>query len=111
MPMFRRNLITVEARQMAGNAAETMDVVNWIRNRGEYPWLMGNATRPETLIPEGSDEVGGEGVYIDPATGELVIHAKEKDTRVTYGDWVICDNENKFEVMNDVDFRATYNSA
>lgn len=111
MPMFRRNLITIEARQLVGNAAETIDVINWVRNTGGYPWLLGDATNPETLIPEGGDMPGGEGVYLDPATGELVIHTFVSNKRATYGDWILCDDLGVFDTMSDADFKATYDSA
>jgi hypothetical protein len=111
MALFRNNLNIVEARQLIGTATETMDVIEWIRNRGGYPWLMGNAYHPETLVPEGSDEVGGEGVYLDPTTGALVIHTKEGDIWASYGQFVLCKSDNKFEVWDAAQFLANFDPA
>jgi len=109
--VFRRNLIIVEARRLSGNSIQTSDVINWVRNRGGYPWLLGNANEPETLVPEGSDKAGGDGVYLDPGTGEFVIHTSEGNMRAGYGDWIVCDEKDKFHTMSDEDFNATYDPA
>jgi hypothetical protein len=111
MPMFRQNLIIVEARQLVGTAVETMDVIDWIRNTGELPWLIGNATKPETLVPEGSEDVGGEGVYLDPANGNLVIHTHERDEKAEYGYWIVRQNDGTFEAWAPVDFEAEFKLA
>lgn len=85
---FRKRPVVVEARQLVGSAAETMAVAEWIRDNG-YPWLLGNALEPDTLVPEGGGLPGDSGIYIDPATGELVIRTCEGDLRASYGDWVV----------------------
>ena len=51
MPKFRKKPVVIEARQLVGPAGETMRVAEWVRENG-YPWLLGDATRPETLTPE-----------------------------------------------------------
>jgi hypothetical protein len=109
--MYRMNLITVEARQLIGTAAETMDIINWVRNAGEYPWLLGNANEPETLIPEGTDEVGGEGVYIDPSTGNLVIHTHAGDEKASYGFYVVRHEDGRFEAVDPDVFEDKYEPA
>lgn len=111
MPMFRQNLIVVEARQLVGTATETMDVINWVRNTGELPWLTGDLRKPETLIPEGGTEVGGEGVYLDPANGNLVIHTHERDEKAEYGFWLVLQNDGSFEAWDPVDFKAEFKLA
>ena len=114
MPMFRKNLIIVEARQLFGTATETMDVINWVRNTGGYPWLLGNANEPDTLVREDGQK-GFRGVYIDPANGNLVIRNESYldgyTMRAHYGDWILCKDGDKFEVMPAADFRAMYESA
>lgn len=113
MPMFRNNLYVVEARQLVGTAVETMDVVDWIRNRGEYPWLLGNATQPETLVAEGGDpnKPGVRGVYIDPADGSLVIREPHRDKKASYGDWIVFHDDDTVEVFKREDFDSTYDPA
>ena len=108
MALYRYNLRIIEARQLKGTATETMDVINWVRNRGGYHWLVGNATEPATLVPEGGGNPGDEGVYLDPVDGSFVIHTAEKDMRAKYGDYILCDDEDKFELWEPADFEATY---
>ena len=76
MPMFTKKPVTIEARQLVGTAGETMQVADWVRENG-YPWLLGDATRPDTLVPETTPAIPGAGLWIDPATGELVIRTLE----------------------------------
>ena len=113
MALFRKNLIVIEARQLAGTAIETMDVIDWVRNRGEYPWLLGNAMHPETLVAEGGDpsKPGVKGVYLDPADGSLVIREPHRDKRASYGDWVVFHEDDVVEVFTPQDFRSEYNPA
>ena len=99
----------VEARQLIGNAAQTMDVINWVRNEG-YPWLIGNALEPETLVPEDGANVG-KGVYIDPAEGDLFIRSSDGSRRASYNDWIILNPEGKFDIMHPIEFASMYTEA
>lgn len=111
MPMFRKNLVIVEARPLVGTAVETMDVVDWIRNTGGYPWLIRNANEPDTLVREDGQD-GLRGVYIDPADGNLVICTSDDyRTRAGYGDYIICKDGDKFEVMPPDKFLFEYEPA
>lgn len=106
MTAFRKKPVVIEARQMTGSAAEVMTVCEWVVSKG-YPWLLGDATRPETLAAAGS-EPGGAGVYIDPGTGEFVIRTLEGDMRVTWGDWVIRGVHGEFYPCKPDIFAETY---
>lgn len=110
MPMFRTNLIVVEARQLIGTATQTMDIVDWVRNNG-YPWLLGNALEPETLIPEDGGKAGDVGLYIDPKSGNLVIHEVWGDVRAGYGDWIVRDSNGEFHTYKPYAFEDKYDPA
>lgn len=107
MPKFRKKPVVIEARQLVGPAGETMRVAEWVRENG-YPWLLGDATRPETLTPETTPAIPGAGLWIDPATGELVIRTLEGDMRATYGDWIIKGVQGEFYPCKPDIFDATY---
>jgi hypothetical protein len=111
VPMYRNGLYTIEARQLVGTAVETMDVIDWVRNVGEFYWLLGNANEPDTLIPEGGGgKAGDSGVYLDPANGAFVIHTQDGDVRASYGDWIIFE-DGVFTSSTAADFQATYDPA
>lgn len=80
--------VVIEAMHLVGPPSDTMAVCEWVRNSG-FPWLIGNALQPSTLIPESGGKEGDPGLYIDPATGQLVIHTSEGNARAGYGDWII----------------------
>ena len=107
MPKFRKKPVVIEARQLVGPAGETMRVAEWVRENG-YPWLLGDATRPETLTPETLMAIPGAGLWIDPATGELVIRTLEGDMRATHGDWIIKGVQGEFYPCKPDIFDATY---
>ena len=110
MPMFTKKPVTIEARQITGDGAESMQVCEWVRDNG-YPWLLGNALEPDTLIPEGGGKAGNPGIYLDPATGELVIRTLEGDMRATHGDWIIRGVQGEFYPCKPDIFEATYELA
>ena len=104
---YRKKPVEIEAMQIAGSAGEQMQVCDWVRDNG-YPWLLGNAMYPMTLIPEGGGEPGDPGIYIDPATGELVIRTLEGDMRASYGDYIIRGVQGEFYPCKPDIFEATY---
>lgn len=113
-PFALENLIPMHtdevlAMQLVGTAVDTMQVCEWVRDNG-YPWLMGNANQPMTLVPEGGGKPGDPGIYLDPATGELVIHTHVGNVRAMFGDWVILMGDGFFYVCKPVDFEAKYES-
>lgn len=108
MGRFKKKPVEVEARQLYGTAGDTMAVCEWVRDCG-YPWLLGNALLdPSTLVPEGGGKAGGDGIFLDPATGELVIHTSGGDVRATYGDWIVQNPDGTFTKCKPDFFRATY---
>jgi len=109
MSMFRKKPVVIEARQIVGDAVDAMKVCEWVEGAG-YPWLLGNALEPATLPPQ-SGNPGDPGIYIDPATGELVIRTLEGDMRATYGDWIIKGVQGEFYPCKPDIFTATYEPA
>jgi len=99
--------IVLEAMQLTGRPVETMHVCEWIRDSG-YPWLLGNATQPETLVPEGGGKAGDPGIYLDPATGELVVRMRDHDERGKYGEWWLHFPDGSFRAYSPEFFAAMY---
>lgn len=87
MPTVRKKTANCDGHQLVGNAGETMAVIEWVRRQG-YPWLLGDANHPETLAPEGG-KAGDPGIYIEPSSGELVIHTGRESFHAAYTDWII----------------------
>lgn len=88
---LRTKAVEIEAMQLTGTAADCHDVTSWIEANG-YPFLVGNALYPDTLRyrdqVKGDDSRPDKGIYIDPATGDLMIRTLEGDMRASYGDWI-----------------------
>ena len=84
----------VRAMRLIGSGGRIMAVCGWIVHNG-HPWLLGNALIPESLTPDGG-KPGDPGLWIDPATGELVIRSEFQDSRATNGDWVYLDKDGVF---------------
>lgn len=87
MGFFRKKPVVIEARQLVGTAGETFAVASWVSDNG-YPWLIGDATRPDTLRPEFGEDAS-RGVYIRPADGALMIRTPDGDMAAVYGDWIV----------------------
>lgn len=79
---YTKRPVTVEAVKFEGSGGETMLILEWLM-RHDYPFLDGDWSDPDS-IPKGA-----KGIYINPATGCLVIRTLEGDMSVTYGDWII----------------------
>jgi hypothetical protein len=107
MTAFRKKPVEIEAWQMIGSASETIRVCNWVNENG-YPWLLGNALEPDELADK--DGNSDKGIYIDPATGELVIRTLEGDMRAAYGDWIIRGVQGEFYPCKPDIFAATYDA-
>lgn len=105
--LIPRNGDTVEAMQLIGRPVETMAVCEWIRDNG-YPWLLGNATQPETLVPEGGGKVGDPGIYIDPSTGKLVVRSRSSHEYGSYGEWFLHFSDGSFRAYSQEMFGALY---
>ena len=106
---YRKRPVEIRAMRLVGTAGDTAHVTAWM-NREGYPWLVGDATRPETLRdPDRPDDRRpSRGIYIDPATGDFLIRTLEGDMRATYGDWIIQGVAGEFYPCNPNIFRRTY---
>lgn len=108
---YRKKPVVIEAMQLVGSAGDTHAVTSWMESN-LYPFLIGNALEPETLrYPdqvEGDDSRPDKGIYIDPATGDLMIRTMEGDMRATYGDWIIQGVQGEFYPCKPDIFEATY---
>ena len=103
---YRKKPVVIEAMHLVGTASDTMAVCDWIVSHG-YPWLLGNAIEPSTLVPKGGG-TSKNGIYIDPGTGELVIRTLEGDMRASHGDWIIRGVKGEFYPCKPEIFAATY---
>ena len=108
---FKKRPVVIEAMQLIGAAGDTAQVLDWLA-ANRYPMLVGDYTKPETLryhdqVPE-DDSRPDKGLYIDPATGDLMIRTLEGDMRATLGDWVIRGVQGEFYPIKDAIFRETY---
>lgn len=112
---FRKKPVTIEARQMGRDLSprESMAVCQWVEEHG-YPWLYGDATKPDELRVEnldGSTDLAKQGIYIDPADGMLVIRTLEGDMKVSLDDWIIRGVQGEFYPCKPDIFAATYEPA
>ena len=86
-------------------------IMSWLE-RNQYVFLLGDATDPDSLrYPDqepDDDSRPDKGIYIDPATGLLMIRTLEGDVRVSIGDWIIQGVEGEFYPCKDSIFRKTY---
>mgnify|MGYP003583689278 CR=1 FL=1 len=96
---YRKRPVVVEARQLMGGEHELYDVATWVAS--EWPWLVGDATKPEELESR-------NGVYIDPADGCLVIRTLEGDMKASFGDFIIRGVHGEFYPCKPEIFAATY---
>lgn len=109
---YRKKPVEIEAMKFAGETRDAHRVMTWMEEN-LYPFLVGDATAPETLrYPDQvatDDSTPDRGIYIDPATGELMIRTMmEGDMRVRLGDWIICGVQGEFYPCNPDIFEATY---
>ncbi|MGP9682031.1 hypothetical protein [Brachybacterium sp. AOP3-A1-3] len=108
---FRKKPVEIEAMCFVPPPSHAHTLTSWME-RNLYPFLVGNALEPETLrYPdqvENDDSRPDKGIYIDPATGELMIRTLEGDMRVSIGDWVIRGVHGEFYPCKPDIFEATY---
>lgn len=108
---YRKKPVEIEAMRLIGSAGHTAKVTYWMEING-YPWLIGDATRPETLRyhdqAEGDDSKPNKGLYIDPANGDFMIRTLEGDMRATYGDYIIRGVAGEFYPCKPDIFEQTY---
>ena len=103
--------VEIEAMQLAGDATSTAHLLEWMAANG-YPMLVGDYTDPASLRyrdqADDDDSRPNKGVYIDPATGDLMIRTLEGDMRATYGDHVIQGVQGELYPCKPDIFAATY---
>ena len=108
---YKKNPVVVEAMRLVGGAIETHPVVNWLADN-RYPMLVGDYTEPETLRYPDQDEKDfsrpDKGVYIDPASGDLIIRTLEGDMRARYGVYIIKGIRGEFYPCAAAIFNRTY---
>ena len=107
---YRKKPVTVEAKQLAGSPSETIRVYHWVEENG-YPTLYGNANEPDTLRYKGDDDSAprpARGIYIDPATGDLVIRTLEGDMHASMGDYIVRGVQGEMYPCKPDIFDATY---
>lgn len=109
---YRKRPVEVRAMRLVGTAGETAQVTGWM-NREGYPWLVGDATQPDTLreLDLHDDHRPSRGIYIDPANGNLLIRTLEGDMRATYGDYIIQGVAGEFYPCKPDIFQKTYEEA
>lgn len=104
--LFKKKPVVIAARQIPANGEvlAAWAVAEWITGHG-WPWLLGDATRPETLTNANEN---GCGIWIDPADGMLMIRTLEGDMKVGLGDWVIRGVKGEFYPCKPDIFEQTY---
>ena len=93
---------------------EAHALTNIIEREWGYPWLVGNALRPDTLRCESqphASERPTKGVWIDPADGALMIRTLEGDMKVSLGDYIIRGVQGEVYPCKPDIFAATYEPA
>ena len=93
---------------------EAHALTNIIEREWGYPWLVGNALRPDTLRCESqphASERPTKGIWIDPADGALMIRTLEGDMKVSLGDYIIRGVQGELYPIKDSIFRETYEPA
>lgn len=85
--------------------------MDWMERNG-YPFLIGNALHPESLIsPDqeyGDTTRPDKGHYIDPATGNLIIRTLEGDMAAKLNWWVLQGVQGEFYPCKPDIFAETY---
>lgn len=108
---FRKKPVEIEAMEFGPTAPDAHTLSVWMEEN-LYPFLIGNATEPETL--RYPDQVDGDnsrpdkGHYINPATGLLMIRTMEGDMTASVGDYVIRGVQGEFYPCKPDIFAATY---
>lgn len=108
MKYYRKKPVEVEAMRLIGDAPETFKVCNWMVEN-DYPWLLGNALKPEKLYDcRKPSERPDKGIWIRPEDGSLMIRTLEGDMEAPYGWWIIKGVKGEFYSCRDDIFRETY---
>ena len=103
--------VQIKAVRFIGKPGELHSIMDWMADN-HYVYLVGDANNPDSLrYPDqepNDDSRPDKGIYIDPATGLLMIRTLEGDVRVSIGDWIIQGVEGEFYPCKDSIFIKTY---
>ena len=107
----RKKPVTIEAMHLTGTAGDCHAVTSWME-ANLYPFLVGDALEPATLrYPDQvatDDSTPDKGIWIDPATGDLMVRTLEGDMRARHGHWIIRGVQGEFYPCDPDIFAATY---
>jgi hypothetical protein len=107
---YTKKPVTIEAMPFTDGNLAARAVTDWMEENG-CPWLIGNALEPDSLRPRGGeddDDKPTAGMWIDPASGSLMIRTLEGDMRVSFGDYVIKGIQGEFYPCKPDIFAASY---
>lgn len=105
---YRKKPVVIEAAQLSGGNGRCMEVAYWMVDSG-YPWLVGDALKPETLRYKDNGEIPvDKGIWIAPADGSLMIRTLEGDMKADLGDFIIKGVKGEFYPCKPDIFAATY---
>ena len=116
MSKFRKKPVVIDAIHWRENLTppEAHALTNIIEHEWSYPWLVGDALRPDTLRCESqphASERPTKGLWIDPADGALMIRTLEGDMKVSLGDYIIRGVQGELYPIKESIFRETYEPA
>lgn len=89
MAFFTKKPVTIEALQYPTDPFDNAGAIS------VYEWVRRNS-------------LGKNSAYIDPMSGDLMIHTLEGDMRVSAGDWIIRGVQGEFYPCKPDIFKATY---
>ena len=89
MAFITKEPVTIEARQYPTDPFDNAGAIS------VYEWVRRNS-------------LGKTSAYIDPMSGDLMIHTLEGDMRVSAGDWIIRGVQGEFYPCKPDIFKATY---
>ena len=113
---YRKKPVVIDAIHWRENLTppEAHALTNIIEHEWGYPWLVGDALRPDTLRCESqphASERPTKGLWIDPADGALMIRTLEGDMKVSLGDYIIRGVQGEVYPCKPDIFAATYEPA
>ena len=82
---YRNKNLDILAIAYPKGTKEAFDVADWLAING-YPWVIGDATDPDSLRSSQDSE---DGIFIDPASGYLVLRSGGDDRMVCPGDYIV----------------------
>ena len=89
MAFFKKKPVIIEALQYPTDPFDNAGAIS------VYEWVRRNS-------------LGKTSAYIDPMSGDLMIHTLEGDMRVSAGDWIIRGVQGEFYPCKPDIFKATY---